>query len=167
MRRLTPALLLPLLLGGCAANGPPPPSLQPRAGENVDPRVPVNRPMNDRPASPALVARLGTLVGQARAGESAFATAIEAAERAAASAGSPQSESWIAAQEALSAAVAAHGPAANAMGAIDSLGAQMLSEQGGMAPNDQKAIDEAAAAVGAIAERQTARLDSVKTQLGL
>lgn len=165
MRRHFIALPIAVLLSGCASNVTAP-SLQPRPGEEVDPRIPIDRPMNDRPATPALVDRLQLLVAQARAGEPAFAAAIGAAERAASVAGAPQSEGWIAAQEALSAAIAAHGPAANAMGAIDTLGATMLAEQGGLAPNDLKAIDDAASAVGEIARRQSAAIGSVKAQLG-
>ena len=48
--------------------GGPYPSLQPRAAEAIDPRVPVERPINDRPITPALAARLAELVSQARAG---------------------------------------------------------------------------------------------------
>lgn len=155
-----------LLLAACGSTGVEPPSLQPRPGEQVDPRIPVDRPINDRPATRALVERLQALTAQARSGESGFNSAITAAQRAAASAGAPQTESWIAAQELLSAAIEARGPASAALGAIDSLGATLLSEQGGLSPADKQAIHEAARIVGAIDERQAAAVASVRTKLG-
>jgi hypothetical protein len=82
-------------------------------------------------------------------------------------AGAPQSESWIAAQEALSAAIAARNPTAMAQADIDALGASALQTQGGIAPNDLKAIDSAAAEVEAIAREQTDRIDEIRKRLGL
>src|SRR6186713_3272733 len=64
-RTMRAALLFPLLpslaLAACSTPGGPYPSLSPRAGETIDPRVPVNRPLNERPASAELVARLDSL----------------------------------------------------------------------------------------------------------
>jgi len=111
-----------LILGACAAPGGPYPSLQPRAAEGIDPRVPVVRPINDRPVTAALASRLAALVDQARSGDAAFSGAASEAERLAATAGAPQSEGWIAAQEALTAAIAARTPTATALGDIDALG---------------------------------------------
>jgi hypothetical protein len=88
------------------------------------------------------------------------------AEHLASSAGAPQSEGWIAAQEALSGAIAARTPTALAQSDIDALGASKLQAQGGLAPNDLKAIDGAAAQVSAIARAQTDRLKAVQRILG-
>ena len=138
------APILPVMfLSACASPGGPYPSLQPRAAEAIDPRVPVERPINDRPITPALAARLAELVAQARGGEAAFEPAVAEAERLAASAGAPQSEGWTVAQEALSAAIAARGPTAVALGDIDALAANALQTQGGIAPNDLAAIQGA------------------------
>src|SRR5207253_10341101 len=104
MRR--PALLSIFALSACAAPGGPYPSLQPRAAEAIDPRVPVVRPINDRPVTPALASRLSTLVDDAASGDAMFDRAASEAERLAAAAGAPQSEGWIAAEEALTAAIA-------------------------------------------------------------
>ena len=123
--------------------GGPPPSLAPRAAEAIDPRVPVVRPMNDRPVDAALARRLAELVSQARSGDSAFRGQAATAERLAAAAGPRQSESWIAAQEALSAAIEARAPTATALGDIDALGADKLQAQGGLAPADLAAIRSA------------------------
>jgi hypothetical protein len=165
MRRL--AFLPILLIGACSAPGGPYPSLQPRPAEAIDPRVPVMRPVNDRPVTASLAARLAELVGQARSGSAAFDRAAAEAERLAASAGSPQGEGWIAAQEALTAAIAARKQTATALGDIDALAATALQAQGGLAPNDLAAIKNAQAEVGALDARQAARIDAVQKQLGL
>ena len=161
------AFLPILLVAACSAPGGPYPSLQPRAAEAIDPRVPVVRPVNDRPVTASLAARLGELVNEARSGSAAFDSAAAEAERLAASAGSPQSEGWIAAQEALSAAIAARKRTATALGNIDALAATALQAQGGLAPNDLAAIKDAQAEVGALDARQAARIDSIQQRLGL
>ena len=69
MTRRTPTLLLlTLAVSACSAPGGPFPSLQPRAAEAVDPRLPVDRPMDARPVNGALAATLGQLVAKAHAG---------------------------------------------------------------------------------------------------
>ena len=164
-KRLCAALLL--ILAGCSSPGGPYPSLQPRAAEAIDPRVQPAAVMNERPVAPALAAQLAALVEQARAGDAAFAPAVADAERLAAGAGAPQSESWIAAQEALSAAIAARKPTAMALADIDALGATALQTHGGIAPNDLKAIQDAGAEVSGISRRQTERVDAVQKRLGI
>jgi hypothetical protein len=167
MRRFAfPALLL-ATLAACSSSGGPFPSLQPRAAENIDPRLPVTRPMNARPVSTALASRLAKLVSEARSGDSAFEPVIAQAERLAAAAGAPSSESWIAAQQALSDAVAARGPTAAALGDIDSLGATTLQTYGGMAPNDLAAIKRAGAEVFALDQRQAERIEAIQRRLGV
>jgi hypothetical protein len=153
-------------LAACTAPGGPPPSLQPRAAEAIDPRVPIVRPANDRPVDPALASRLAELVRQARAGDAAFRAAAEQAERLAASAGAPQSEGWVVAQQALSAADAARAPTGRALGDIDALGAERLQAQGGLAPNDLAAIQSAGAEVGAIDQRQAEMIAAIQRRLG-
>ena len=165
MRKL-PCLVL-LTLSACAAPGGPYPSLRPRAAEAIDPRVPVVRPINDRPVTPGLAARLSALVDQAQSGNAAFDAAASAAERLASGAGAPQSESWIAAQEALTAAIAARRPTATAIGDIDEIGATALQTQAGIAPNDFAAIKSAAATVGASDRRQAERVNAIQKRLGL
>jgi hypothetical protein len=161
-----PLILPVLLLGACSTSGGPYPSLQPRAAESIDPRLEPVRPINDRPVAPALAAQLAALVAQARAGDAEFAPAIAEAERLAAAAGAPQSETWIAAQQALSAAIAARRATAVALADVDALGANALQNQGGIAPNDLEAIQSAAAAVLAIARGQTSRIDAIQRRIG-
>jgi hypothetical protein len=155
-----------VLLSACAAPGGPYPSLQPRAAEAIDPRVPVERPINDRPVTPALAVRLAELVAQARGGEAAFGPAVAEAERLAANAGAPQSEGWTVAQQALSAAIEARGPTASALGDVDALGATALQTQGGIAPSDLAAIQGAAAEIAALDSGQAARIKALQERLG-
>ena len=80
-------------------------------------------------------------------------------------AGPVSSESWIAAQQALSAAIAARKPTVGALADIDAVGASALQVQGGIAPNDLEAIQAAAAEAGAIDQRQAARIDAIQRRL--
>ena len=159
--------LVVLTLGACSAPGGPYPSLRPRAAEAIDPRLPVSRPINDRPITPALASHLAALLAQARSGDAPFETAIAEAERLAASAGAPQSEGWIAAEEALTAAIAARKPTATALADIDDLAGNALEVQRGISPNDLAAIQRAAAEAGALDERQAARVAAIQKRLGL
>ncbi|WP_196233076.1 hypothetical protein, partial [Sphingomonas segetis] len=72
----------------------------------------------------------------------------------------------IAAQQALSAAIAARRATAVALADVDALGANALQNQGGIAPNDLEAIQSAAAAVLAIARGQTSRIDAIQRRIG-
>ena len=123
--------------------------------------------MNDRPVTPAVASHLAQLVGEARNGDAAFSSQAAEAERLAAVAGAPHSEGWVAAQEALSAAIAAAGPTRIAMADIDALGAHALQTNGGMSPNDLAAIKTAGAEVGAIDQRQADRIKAIQRRLGL
>ena len=165
MRR---SVLFPMImLSACAAPGGLYPSLQPRAAEAIDPRIPVVRPMNDRPITAGLMARLAALVDQARSGNAQFEGAVADAERLAASVGAPQSESWIAAQEALTAAIAARRATAQALGDIDEIAATSLQDQRGIAPNDLAAIQRAATEVAALDNRQAQRINAIQQRLAL
>ena len=166
--RTTFALPLVLLAAtSCAGPGGPPPSLLPRAAEAIDPRVPVERPPNDRPVNGALAAKLAELVGQARAGDAAFGPAAAAAGRLAEAAGAAQGDAWIAAQEALSAAIAARAPTTRAIGDIDAIGAAKLQTQGGLSPADLAAIKGAGDEVGAIDQRQAEAIKAIQRRLGI
>jgi len=153
-------------LSGCAAPGGPYPSLQPRAAESIDPRIPINRPMNDRPVNPTLASRLAQLVAQARSGDADFETAAADAERLATIAGAPQSEGWISAQVALTGAIAARGQTTAALGDIDAIGATALQTQGGIAPNDFAAIKSASAEVAAMDQHEAERIKAIQQRLG-
>ena len=160
------ALAFVLATAGCTTPSGPAPSLAPRAAEAIDPRVPVVATTIQRPVNRALATQLAELIGQARSGESAFAAAAGEAQRLAAAAGPPQSESWVVAQEALSAAVAAREPTTRALSDIDGMAAAALAKEGGIAPADLAAIEAAAGEVGAIDRRQAQAIDELQARLG-
>src|SRR5207237_10407293 len=89
------------------------------------------------------------------------------AGRLSSAAGSPQSESWISAQQALSGAIAARQPTVQALGDIDEMAANALQVQKGIAPNDLAAIQSAAETVGSIDRRQSERIAAIQRRLGL
>ena len=162
-----PAVIATIAAAGCAAPAGTPPSLATRSAEAIDPRLPVAGAVNERPVSPALANRLAELIAEARSGEAAFRPlAVRAQQLADAAAASP-GESWVVAQEALSAAIAARGPTARAIGDIDALGGNALQTQGGLAPSDLAAIQRAAAEVAAIDSRQASAVSSIQRRLGL
>jgi hypothetical protein len=160
-------LLLTIPLACCAPVGPAPPSLLPRAAEAIDPRLPVLPSTAQRPVDAALAVRLAALVQQARTGDSAFQSAATQAERLMATAGAPRSESWISAQEALSAASAARSGTTRALADVDAIGATTLQATGTLAPADQAAIESAARQIGEIDQAQAARLAAIMRRLGI
>jgi hypothetical protein len=155
-----------LAVSGCAAPSGPAPSLAPRAAEAIDPRVPVGTATVQRAVDPALASRLAELVSQARSGEAAFVAAAGEAQRLAAAAGPREGEAWVIAQQALSAAIAARGPTARALGDIDGIAADALATQGGIAPENLAAINAAAAEVAEIDRRQARVIDTLQRRLG-
>ena len=163
--RLLPLASL-LTIAACTAPAVDAPSLAPRAAEAIDPRLPIPESVPSGPPSPALAARLAALVDQARQGDSAFQAAAGEAERLAAAAGDPQTESWVVAQQALSAAVAAREAVTQALGDIDGLGSVELASKGSVSPADQAALAAAAATVGEIDRRQADLIDRLQRRLG-
>jgi len=163
------SLVIPALavLSACSAPAGPYPSLAPRAAEAIDPRVPLSNDVRVGPADANLSAQLAALVRQAQAGDAAFRDAADNAERLAQAAGGPQTESWVAAQQALSAAQAARGPTARALGDIDGLAASALERSGGIPPGNLAAIRSAAATVSDIDRRQTERTRAIEARLGI
>ena len=163
------SILIPAmgLVAACSAPSGPYPSLAPRAAEAIDPRVPIPSEVVVGPADANLSTHLAALIDQAQAGDAAFADAAADAERLAASAGSAQSESWVAAQQALSAAQAARGPTTRALGDIDGLAASALEQSGGIAAGNLAAIQAAAARVSEIDRRQSERIEAIEARLGV
>ena len=158
------SIILLMLLSACAS-GNAPPSLLPRAAEAIDPRIPIVKPMNDRPVDAALAGNLAELVRQALSGDAMFQPAAAEAQRLAEAAGPAQTESWIAAEQALTRAIATRDVTVRALGDIDALGANRLQANAGLAPNDLEAIKHAGAEVGAIDERQARAIKAIQDQL--
>ena len=160
------ALAILAVAGACTTPAVNAPSLAPRAAEAIDPRLPIGNAALVGSPSAALVSRLNALVEQARAGEAEFPAAAAEAERLAAVAGDQQSESWVVAQQALSAAVAAREPVTKALGDIDAIGSVELATKGALAPADQAALAQAAATVSAIDRRDATRVEQIQRRLG-
>jgi hypothetical protein len=160
--RLLPALLL---LGGCASVQNVP-SLAPRAAEAIDPRLPLPDRSLDLPADPAFVAALGSLRTRALAAAARAEPAIEAAGRAAAGAGPRESESWIAAQQAISFAISERGPFTTAFGDLDALIAARVRGSGRLVPRDLAAAEALVAELTAIDRRQAGEIAGAQRRLG-
>ena len=161
------AAVLCLSLSACTT--PPAghePSLAPRAAEAIDPRVPIPSEVIAGPADPALAARITDLLAQVRSGDAGFQAAVPNAEQLAAGAGPAQSESWIAAQQAVSALIAARAPVTKAVSDLDGLGSAQLVAKGGILPGDLKAVQAASAEAAAIDEREAALIARLQGQLG-
>jgi hypothetical protein len=94
------AILLYNLLVGCAASGSFP-SLAPRP-EELGQTAPAPPRLVPPPADPALGGQIAHLLGDAREGDAKFNAAVPATERAIHAAGKAGSDSWVAAQQALS-----------------------------------------------------------------
>jgi hypothetical protein len=158
--------LLTLFVCACATPGSAPPSLAPRPAEAIDPRVPVRQAPASTEINTALRQQLDALVVQAVAGDRAFQAAIGEARRLAAAAGSGESESWVAAQQSLSAAIAAREPVTRAIGDIDALGANWIQSRGGIEPANLAAIETAARRVAEIDRQQAETIDELQARLG-
>ena len=159
-------MMIAVAAGACTTPTRPAPSLAPRAAETIDPRVPIPSEIVMGPVTPAIAARLADLTGLARSGDAAFSDRVAAAERLAEGAGPPQSESWVAAQQALSTAQAAREPTTRALGDIDAMAATDIATRGGIPAADLAAIQSAAAEVAAIDRRQARRIVALQARLG-
>jgi hypothetical protein len=162
--RALPFLIVPILFG-CASPEVNAPSLAPRAAEAIDPRVPVPDPVIPMNPAAGLVEHLDRLVAQAVAGDQLFQPLAARALELADAAGPKESETWIVAQQALSAAVAARSPVTAAVGDIDALGAGRIQKLGGIAAGDLMAIGAAAAKVGGIDDRENASIEAIQAKL--
>jgi len=159
-------LLAVLLIAACSnPSSEPEPSLAPRAAEAIDPRVPIPAEIPVGPVDAALAAQLSELVGKARASTPQFDARRSAADRLAAAAGPMASESWIAAQQALSLLIEQYGVTTQIAANIDALGSSRLKSQRWIRPADQQAITSAAEEVAAINGAQAAAIDRLKDQL--
>jgi hypothetical protein len=163
MTRLAPLALL--LIAGCSVTSSPEPSLAPRAAEAIDPRIPIPDSPPPGTVDPALAARLQELVATARANVSPFEAREAEASRLAGQAGPMASESWVAAQQALSRLVEQNGVTTQAAADIDGLAAGRLERQRWIAPAEREAIAAAVAEVGSISDRQAAAIARIKDQL--
>jgi len=143
----------------------PEPSLAPRAAEAIDPQVPIPATVPSEPVDRALVAKLEALIGQARGGVTLFQARQAEAERLAAAAGPVGSESWVAAQQALSLLIEQYGVTTKAAADVDELASRQLESQHWIRPTDQQAIAAAAASVASISQPQAAAIERLNNQI--
>jgi len=164
MRLLLPLALLALTTACAAPRNYP--SLAPRSAEAIDPRLPIEVDPSPGTLDPRTAAALAEAVAAARGGTVAFNQLAREAEALAAAAGPRQSESWIAAQQALSALGAQHGVTTNAAAEIDEIAAERIDAARWLVPATRAAIEAAAAEVGAINDSQSATIDRIGARLG-
>ncbi|QPQ55378.1 hypothetical protein IC614_01845 [Allosphingosinicella flava] len=114
-------------------------------------------------SDPALRQEAGALVARAGAGQRAFDNAMPAAERAAAQAGASGSESWIAAQQAISRLEAARAQTVEALALLDRLAVQRSALPTN--PDDFRTIVDAAEKAGALATAQQDAIDRLRARI--
>lgn len=141
------------------------PSLAARPAEAVDPRVPVNRPAEIGAVDPQLAALLATAVAQAQGSQAEFDVRVGEAQRLAPAAGSVGSESWIAAQAALSRLVEQQGVAIDAAADVDGYAGERLHTQRWLNPANQQAIGDTAAQIATITAAQAVVINTLTQQL--
>ena len=158
-RSLTSILAAAIALSGCTAGGPFP-SLAQREVE----RQPIAEPVRATPVVAddiGLRSAIAEHLARARQADAKFATTIGSAESAARAAGSPGSDSWVAAQEQVSRAEAARAGTTLAYGDLDRLALERSNLP--TSPNDQAALASALSEVEQIAAGQQSRLERLKT----
>lgn len=165
MRRLLPLVMLMAITACAAPRGYP--SLAPRAAEAIDPRLPIDATPSPGTLDTRTAAALAEAVAAARAATGEFDRLARSAEALAAAAGPRQSESWIAAQQALSVLSAQHGVTTTAAANIDAIAAEKIDATRWLVPATRAAIEAAAAEVGAINDRQSATIDRLGARLGV
>ena len=159
-------LLLVSTLVACSHSTLNSPSLAPRAAEAIDPRLPVERALVERPVSATLRERLAILSAQARAGDTALHAALGPAERAAAAAGAARSESWVSAQQALSALEVARAATPKALADIDAIAGEAVAKKGAIGASDLTAVRDAAEEAGALDRAQRATIARLNSRIG-
>ena len=149
------ALLSSAPLAGCVTEGPFP-SLAPRPDERLSIEEPVREALIVADDA-ALRTRVAALLGEARQGERTFDADYGAAARAMGRAGPTGSDSWIAAQQALSRVEAARGRTSDAATELH----QLALERSGQATSaaDRQALDDAIAEADRLVAGQQARID--------
>jgi hypothetical protein len=153
-------------LAACSHSTLNSPSLAPRAAEAIDPRLPVERALVERPAGAGLREQLATLLSRARAGDAAFHVALGSAERAAAAAGPARSESWVSAQQMLSALEAARAATPKALADIDAVAGEAVAKKGAIGTSDLAAVRGAAEEAGALDRAQRATIARLGSRIG-
>lgn len=126
--------LAPLLLSACAGDSTGP-SLAKRPIESRSLEEPVREAVAPAPADTALQALVAEQLERARSSQRAFAELLPRTQTAVAAAGAEGSESWIAAQQLLSALEGSREGTTGALGRLDALIAErvLAGEDSGLA----------------------------------
>jgi hypothetical protein len=146
------------LLAGCVSEGP-----FPSLAQRPDERLAIEEPVREAPQiadDSALRVRINELLGQARSGSAAFERDYDAAARAAARGGGEGSDSWIAAQQALSRVETSRGRATDAAAELHQLALARANQP--TSPADQQALRAALEEADRIVAAQQARLDRLR-----
>jgi hypothetical protein len=141
-----------LLLPGCAADGSYP-SLAPREAERL---YASGDPLQTTPEAAersGLADRVAGFVASAAEGDEAFRRALAAAQPLAARAGTRGSESWIAAQQAISRVEAARAATTRALADLDMFASEQ-ARQGPLSTADYQRLTGAVARLQAQADSQ-------------
>jgi len=153
------------LLTACSTAPVDEPSLRHRTAEEIDPRVPIPNVVPAGTADAALLARIDTLVGQAQAGRAQFDSLAPDAEHLAVAAGPEASESWIAAEQALSRLVSVLGIGSTASADLDALASDRLKNNGWISPADQAVVRDGQDRMRAVLAPQEQLVDRLREQL--
>jgi hypothetical protein len=164
-RRLIASLVL--FLTGCADAQQGYPSLARRAIESA-PTAEAAPPSIPAAPDPALDAAVARLSAQADTGSKAFDKAYVTADRAArtASGAAVSSDSWVAAQQAITALESARNDSVSALASLDVLYVERSNAiADGKANGGTEEIDAARTAALAIVDGQNDRIDALKSRL--
>ena len=151
-----------LLMPGCAAEGDFP-SLAMRPAERDRSVEEPERPTPEVPDDPALRRRLSELAATASEGERAFDAAFGPVQAAIGAAGPPESESWVAAQQALSRLEAVREPTTRALAELDRLA--LGRAEAATSAADLAALGAALSEAERIAAGQQQRIDGLRGRL--
>ena len=143
------------------------PSLRPRPFERLGGAgIPIPPPPAAPLARAEIVTAVGSFVAKAEAGQRAFAGKLASTQSVVAQAGAVDSDSWISAQEALSALDVSREPTVTAMANIDALNRGGTGRAGlTYGDNDFAAIRNAGERVNALLEAQQRELDTLEAGL--
>lgn len=159
-RRALVLAALPALLAGCITHGP-----WPSLAQRPDEQLTIDEPVREAPRiadDSALRVRINNLVSEARAGNAAFDRDYEAAARAAARAGAEGSDSWMAAQQAISRVEAARGRSSSAAAELHELAVSRAGQP--ISAADQAALETGIDQADAVVAAQQARLNRIRRQ---
>jgi hypothetical protein len=159
MKRLF--VLVPLILAACTSEGVGP-SLAKRPIETLDLSEPVRQVAPPAPADAALKTQIEALVARAQSGQAAFSALLPKAESAASTAGADGSESWVAAQQLLSALESERAPSTSALSELDSLITTRLKAGNETGQAELQAAD---AQIAALVEAQQRDLDRIRARI--